>query len=91
MSEELSDNVKKAALLEVVKRITVEEGDILVVRAENPADLEALGDVIANVHRMNVVIIEEGSIDVLRDLSDEELKGLGLMRIPPEEQNVPTA
>ena len=81
MSDDFVDEIKTAVLVEVVRKITIVEGDILVVRAENPADLEALADVIVQVHQKHVVIVEEGSIDILRDVSEEEMKEFGWKRI----------
>lgn len=77
----MSEEIIQTALAEIVKKITVEDGDILVVRTQDDSVLEMLGEIIKQMTGSSVLLIEESQLDILYAKSEEEMREYGWERI----------
>jgi len=76
-------DVVKTALLEVVRKITIESGDILIVRLFIPDEdiLDQLSDVLHDCNPdKKFTLIDESQIEIVRDLDEDEMRELGWVR-----------
>lgn len=80
----MTDDVVKTALLEVVRKITIESGDILIVRLLIPDEdiLDQLSDVLHDCNPdKKFTLIDESQIEIVRDLDEDEMRELGWVKI----------
>ena len=77
----MSEDIIQTTLAEIVKKITVEDGDILVVRTQDDSILDALAQAISSVTDKRVLLIEESQLDLLRSVDEEMMREYGWERI----------
>ena len=79
----MTEDVVKTALLEVVRKITIESGDILVVRILVPEEdlLGQFRDVLVQCNPgKKIFVVDESQIEIVRDLNEDEMRELGWVR-----------
>lgn len=74
--------VARTAIMEVVKRVRIEEGDILIVRTMDNDILEMAAQEFSELYPgVNFLLVEESSLDVLREADEELMRSLGWQRV----------
>ena len=86
MTDQISSgqDVVKTALLEVVRRITFESGDVIVVRILIPDEdiLDQLSDVLHDCNPGKLfTLVDESQIEIVRDLDEDEMRELGWVKL----------
>ena len=79
----MTEDVVKTALLEVVRKITIESGDILVVRILVPEEdlLGQFRDVLVQCNPgKRIFVVDESQIEIVRDLNEDEMRELGWVK-----------
>jgi len=77
----MSEEIAQTVLAEIVKKITIEDGDILVVRTQDDSVLDLLGEIIKEMTGNSVLLIEESQLDILKGMSEDEMREYGWERI----------
>jgi hypothetical protein len=72
----------RTVIMEIVKRVKIEDGDILIVRTLDNDIMEmAAQEFEALYPDTKFLLVEESSLDVLRDADEELMRELGWQRI----------
>lgn len=81
----MTEEISKTAIMEVVKRVQIEEGDILIVRTMDNDILATAAQSFSELYPgMNFLLVEESGLDVLREADEELMRSLGWQRIKEE-------
>lgn len=82
VGKQTAEEITEGLLIEVVKKISFEDGDILVVRVKDDQIFDQFYSVLNEMHQdKRVMIINEDQIDILREVSEEEMNKLGWVRV----------
>lgn len=72
----------RTVIMEIVKKVRIEDGDILIVRTMDNDIMEIAAQEFSALYPgVNFLLVEESNLDVLRDADEELMRGLGWQKI----------
>lgn len=78
----MANEIARTAIMEVVKRVRIEDGDILVVRTMDSDTLVMAAEEFSALYPdVNFLLVEESNMDILREADEELMRSLGWERI----------
>jgi hypothetical protein len=87
LGKKTAEEVTETLIVEIVKKVTLDDGDILVVRV---ADEDVFNQLISvlSAHNPNkkILLVNEDEIDLLRAMDEDEMRELGWVRANTPEQ-----
>jgi hypothetical protein len=85
LGQKTADDVTRTVLIEVVRKITIEHGDILVVRSVDDSVLSQFAVILREQlpEGTKFMLVNQDAIDIIREMTDEEMAELGWQRINP--------
>lgn len=82
VGQQTADDITKTLIVEVVKKVSIEHGDILVVNVANEDVLNQFYTVLNEIHKpKKFIIVDQSQIDLLREVDEDEMRELGWERI----------
>lgn len=79
-------DIQQTVLAEIVKKVTIGDGNIIVVKTANDEILHELADAISNLYNdidkpIRFLLVEESQVDLLREADEEMMRELGWEKI----------
>lgn len=87
LGQQIADDVTKTLVAEIVKKVSIDDGDILIVKVASDEVFDQLQTVIA-VHNPNkkFLLINQDYANILREVGEEEMAEYGWVRSNTSEQ-----
>jgi hypothetical protein len=82
MSDNMQDKMTTHALLQVVKKVQVDDGDILIIRTDSYRNMEQFGNMMTEMHPdKRILLLREQDLDIVGSLNEEQMAEFGWIKI----------